>query len=329
MKASYHAALPAAEIEGYSNQLVTGHRPFDTGPPKEDSLPAFAGFKAAISHRLSDVMMPVVARFARDHVGGETVEDAMAVARRLAGQGTPCTLGFWDSSAYTQRSVADIYLATIKYLGSSGVEGYASLKPPALRFSSEIAVELALAAEASGVRLHCDSHGPEVVDLSNGMLEAMLTKVSAKHLGTTIPGRWSRSLSDADWAVERGLAVRVVKGQWPDPANPGADMRAGYLEVIKRLAGRAPHVAVATHDMSLAAESVAILRAAGTPCELEQLFGSASRQSTQWAKENNIRLRIYIPFGKGFIPNAMRVLRRNPRLALTIAKKMVTARFEG
>lgn len=77
-------------------------------------------------------------------------------------------------------------------------------------------------------------------------------------IGVALPARWGRSLEDADAAVAGGLAVRVVKGEWPDP-DRDLDPRRAYLELIDRLAGRARHVGVATHDRELAREAFARL----------------------------------------------------------------------
>jgi proline dehydrogenase len=119
------------------------------------------------------------------------------------------------------------------------------------------------------------------------------------------------------------LSVRVVKGQWPDPAAPGRDLRQGFIEVIEKLAGRARCVAVATHDMPLAARAIAILRAAGTPCELEQIYGMNSRRALRWARGQDVTLRLYIPFGRGYAANALGILKRNPRLAVVVAKSLL------
>ncbi len=289
---------------------------FDTAPPKEAGL---IRLKAGVSRAISSVLMPLIWRAARNHVGGQTIADALCAAQRLKAEGYPCTLGLWDSADCTQKQVAGHYLEAVQYLISHPLDAYLSLKPPALRYDTEAALELAAAAKAGDVRLHFDSHGPEAASASNAMLDAMIRETGPERLGTTIPGRWARSLMDADWAIERGLRVRVVKGQWPDPSDPNRDMRAGFLGVIDRLAGRVPHVAVATHDMPLAMEAISRLRAAGTSLELEQILGLTAARSLRWAKENGVRLRVYVPYGKGYIPNALGTLRRNPRLALHIA----------
>jgi proline dehydrogenase len=154
----------------------------------------------------------------------------------------------------------------------------------------------------------------------------MLSQLSSGLLGTTLPGRWARSVSDAGWALDHGLQVRVVKGQWPDPADPDRDPRAGFLEVIDRLAGRACRVRVASHDVPLAAEAVRRLRNAGTPCELELLFGMPMTRSLRWADAAGVPVRIYVPYGEGYTPHAFDQLRRNPRLLWSIVRDLVPAR---
>jgi proline dehydrogenase len=152
------------------------------------------------------------------------------------------------------------------------------------------------------------------------MLAEMLDVLGPKRLGTTLPGRLKRSHVDAEWAIAHGLAVRVVKGEWPDPAIAHCDLRKRFLDLIDRLAGRARHVAVATHDLALSREAIGRLRSAGTACEVEVLLGMPSQQMLDWAKANAVRTRIYVPYGRGFIPNIVGLLRHNPRLALAVAR---------
>lgn len=293
---------------------------FDTAPPDE---PVSRGLKSRLVDRVSEVILPIVKMAARPYVGGDTIDDALCVAGRLASEGFTTTVGYWDRGRESGREVADICLNAVQAM--SGRDSYLSLKPPALRFSERLADEIAAAAAAGNVRVHCDSHGPEVADLSNAMLQAMIGRLAAERLGTTLPGRWKRSLRDADWAIERGLNVRVVKGQWPDPEEPKRNVSAGFLDVIDQLAGRARHVAVATHDFALAREALARLRIAETSCELELLFGMAAKPLTRWARAKGVRTRIYVPFGAGFVPSALRVLKRNPRLVFTVARAQIEA----
>ena len=123
--------------------------------------------------------------------------------------------------------------------------------------------------------------------------------------------------------------MRVDKGEWADPADPERDMREGFLEVIDRLCGRAVHVAVATHDAPLAHEAVERLRAAGTPCGLELLYGLPMRASLRQAIALGLDVRVYVPYGHAYTPYALGQLRRRPRTALWIARDLAAGAVEA
>lgn len=279
---------------------------------------AAPGLKRRIGEVASALLMPVIREAARPYLGGETIDDALSVTSRLQHEGFATAVSYWDGGRESLSDIEAIGSDAITAAATSG--SYVSLKPPALRFSRDAARRLAAMASARRLRLHFDSHGEDAVDRHNAMLETMLGLADPSLLGTTLPGRLRRTRLDAEWAISRGLNVRVVKGEWPDPAAGGCDLGEAFLGVIDRLAGRARHVAVATHDPVLSREAIGRLRAANTPCEIEVLLGLAPRRLLDWAKAEGIPVRVYVPYGCGFIPNAIGVLRRNPRLALTIAR---------
>ena len=315
-------------MSGSTNmKLQDGAGLFDTSPPEHASRPPFGvRLKQTLTAKASALVMPVLRKAAGSYVGGETLGEALGVIHRLGGEGLAATLGFWDKNGECPQAVGDICLDAIRRL--SGSDCQVSLKPPVLRYDHALAEVLAAIAAQCGVGLYCDSHGSETAEPSLAFAEALAAKLGGGRLGVTLPGRWARSLRDADWALERGLAVRVVKGQWPDPADPARDIATSFLQVIARLAGRARHVAVATHDFALGREAMTRLRDADTSCELGVLLGMPAKPLIAWAKQNGVRVRVYVPFGPGFVPNAIRILRRNPRLILAVAKERMATAFD-
>ncbi len=267
----------------------------------------------------SRCLRPLVRRAALAYIAGEKLSDALAVRDRLAERGLSATLGYWDSSAESAGEVASVYLAALDELAGSG--DYLSIKLPALRFSSEYTAEVAAAAKAHAVRLHCDSHDIETSPQMQSLVDEILR--SGATVSYTLPGRWRRSLDDADWAAERGLTVRVVKGQWADPADPNRDLRGGFLEVVDRLAGKPLHVAVASHDVPLAAEAVRRLQAAHTSCSLELLYGLPMRSASAMAKSLGAAVRVYVPYGAAYLPYALGKLKHNPRMAWWLLRDML------
>jgi proline dehydrogenase len=74
-------------------------------------------------------------------------------------------------------------------------------------------------------------------------------------------------------------------------------------------------VAVATHDTDLAKASFEILQLASIPCELELLFGLPMTSSLKLAESLQIPVRIYVPFGRGYLPYVAKLAFRNPKIA--------------
>ena len=258
---------------------------------------------------------PIAERAARSYVAGPTLSDALRVCDALARQGLAATICPWDGPGDPCRRVADAYLAAVHALARATLDCYVSIKAPSLGFSGDLVAELLEAARPHGCGIHFDSLGPEAADHS----WALLAEAAARggRLGCTLPGRWRRSLSDVDRAVELGLRVRVVKGQWADAGGGGApdlDARDGFLRVVDRLAGRGCRVAVATHDHALAGQALARLRDAGTACELELLYGLPARQSLQAARAAGVPVRVYVPYGHAWLPYGLSQARRNPRI---------------
>ncbi len=267
----------------------------------------------------SRCLRPLVRRAARAYIAGEHLADALALRQRLARRGLSTTLGYWDTSAESADDVTAAYLAAVEKLAGSC--DYLSIKLPALRFSQEHTLRIATAARERGLRLHCDSHDLETSAQMLALVETICD--AGTEVSYTLPGRWRRSLADADWASRRGLTVRVVKGQWSDPADPDRDQRAGFLEVIERLAGQARHVAVASHDVPLAAQAIRRLQATRTPCSLELLYGLPLRSSLALAESLGVGVRVYVPYGAAYLPYALGKLKQNPRMAWWLLRDLL------
>jgi proline dehydrogenase len=295
---------------------------FDTAPPAAAARFGAAAIKARLTAAASAALLPVIRRAAGD-VGAETLEDAWRVAEKLAALGLNHTLGFWDTPAYAAGEIIDIYLAAIERAQTGPTDGYVSIKPPALRFDADAARTLARAAAAANVRLHCDSHGLNVADLTLTFAGQLLDDLPPGLVSVSLPGRWPRSLGDAEAMIAKGVGVRIVKGQWPDPEDPGRDLRAGFLELVDRTAPGASNLAIASRDLPLVHEAVERLTAAGARCEVEFIRPSQTPALLEIAARTGAPARIYVPYGKGFVPSALGVLRRNPRLALGVIRQMV------
>jgi len=274
----------------------------------------------------SHCLLPLARRAAKAYVSGELLEDALRVSEQFNQRGLGVCLAYWDSETDVPREVANEYLAGIDALAGRE-HGYLSIKVPSLDYSRELLSEILAQAQSNKVRLHFDAVALDSADQSRALFDWALE--SGAELSYTLPGRWARSVQDAAWAIERGVVVRVVKGQWADPSEPKRDLQDGFLEVIDALAGRARHVAVATHDLRLASEAVNRLRTAGTSCEIELLYGLPMRRSLQLADWLAVGVHVYVPYGKAYLPYALSKMRSNPRMAWWLLRDALTAQYSS
>jgi len=280
-------------------------------------------------HRLKNAAKaPVYAlarRAARSYIAGSRLSEALTLADHLASQGLRTTLGYWDAVGAEPSVVFAAYHEALLALAAAPRDRYLSIKYPSLGYSAEMIESLVREAKRLEVRLHFDALGPESVDRTWEAVETAMRQDA--DIGCTLPARWRRSPDDADWAVRRGLAVRIVKGQWPDPTDSALDPRRGFEAVVERLAGRARAVAVATHDLRTARVALQRLSDAGTPTTLELLYGLPFHRQIHLAKEYGVAVRIYLPYGEAYLPYCLSQLKRNPRLAWWLVRDAMTARI--
>jgi proline dehydrogenase len=256
---------------------------------------------------------PLIHRAARAYVAGTDLASALRVSAELQDHGVACTLCFWDGPDDRPESTAGQYQNILEALGGKQIDGYLSVKAPALQYSRGLFGQVLDAAQRQNIRMHFDALAPDSVAPTFSLIRDLRPRDGA--VGCTLPGRWRRSIADVDEVIELGLHARVVKGQWVDTEDPERDPRAGFLEVIDRLAGKAKGVAVATHDAALAREALSRLRASSTACELELLFGLPARNSLPVAMDLGVPVRYYIPYGSAWLPYALGELKKNPRIA--------------
>ena len=267
----------------------------------------------------------LVLRAARPYFAGTALEDALRLAEEAGARGYPVTLCYWNAPDDPADTVAAQYDAVIEAIARTGLDAHMAIKVPPLAQKPAVIPEVFAKAREHGVAIDIDAHAPHEADMDYETAAA----AGPEGLGIAIPGRWANSPDLADRAVDLGLRVRVVKGQWDDPEAPDIDMREGFLGVIDRLAGRAREVGVATHDIPLAREAIRRLNAAGTPAEQELLFGLPMDASAEAARQAGLRTRIYIAYGEAWIPYSIGSALRHPRTMLTFLTDLATGHRDG
>ncbi|MGA9582671.1 MAG: proline dehydrogenase [Allosphingosinicella sp.] len=229
-----------------------------------------------------------------------------SAARRcdeLDRSGLASTLGYFQSAKARPEDIVAANVAVARLVAGRVVGTRLAVKAPPLGFEPVWLRTIACSAAAADMTLMFDAHAPRDADRTLKAVSGLLADFP--RTGFALPARWLRSRGDADSFRDSSAPIRLVKGEWADPSWRGQDVEASYLALAARLAGRSAPVAVATHDPALAERALAILLAAGTPCELEQLRGLPARRTMAVARRLGVPVRVYVPFGPGWWPYAL------------------------
>ena len=255
----------------------------------------------------------------------QDITEGTELCRMLQERNLFTTLGKLSKSGDDPAEVVRDYLLASNALPSlpAGDSFYLSVKPPALNFDLGHAEAIATAALLDGHGVHFDSHKFDQADATLQLLADVLQKnLPAKetrrswNFSLSLPSRWKRSVADARWAAEKGLRVRVVKGDFAGAPADELDPARGFLDLVDRLAGKAPALALATHDCLLARDAIDRCRKAGAPVQLELFFGRPASGILALAREKEVPVGFYVPYGDTLLVYVIRDLLTNPHQLL-------------
>jgi proline dehydrogenase len=259
-------------------------------------------------------------RRASTYGAGQGLDQVIDVCGRLAGYGIPAIVGYFPTHGESTRVAADVQLQSFGRLTDAGLDGHVAVKLNGIDFDPGLFSELADAAAQSGLRFHIDGLTADTVGKTFALLAAI---PRSGPIGTTLPGRWKRSVGDAAAAMQLGVSVRVVKGHWSDPVGGSVDPRRGFLDVVDRLCGYQGGVGIATHDAALLHESLRRLIASDTPCEAQLLLGLPFRRPADEAHGFGVPIRVYVPYGDAWPGYGIRDLATHPKTALWLVQDLV------
>jgi len=254
------------------------------------------------------------------HISGVRVADAVAAATLEAAAGHLATLGYWPHPDESPESIAGNYRRAIDAIADAGLVSSVSVKSDRLNYDWNLLSPVLQHSLERKVTVHFDAQG--LVDPTLDLVDRACSL--GADVSATLQSRLTRSLTDAERLIRLRIPIRVVKGQDADPGDPGMDRRRSYLALIERLAGRAAHVGVATHDRGTAAPALDMLRRANTACSLEQLR-SLPRLDVL-ADARGIPVRAYIAYGRFGLPYSINEVLRRPAIVSWMLRDAV-ARF--
>lgn len=289
---------------------------------------------------------PLARKFASRFVAGESIEQAVAAARQLAGHGITTTLDLLGESVHRAADAEharDEYFRMLELLAAApDVDENVSVKLTQMGLDIDadlcVANMRAIVGKAAGMNgfVRLDMESSEYTERTLGFFYQYLFPEFQDKSGVVIQSCLRRSAADVDRLIELGARVRLCKGAYlepPEVAFPDkADVDRNYVQMMERLLEEGFYPGIATHDETIidhAREFVARKQIASDRYEFQMLFGV--RRDLQMAlQREGHRVRVYIPFGTQWYPYLMRRLAERPAniafMLGNIAKETVSRR---
>jgi proline dehydrogenase len=268
-------------------------------------------------------------------VAGETLEEALAVARRLNGEGITVTLDHLGESVTNLEEAAaarDTYLRTLDAIHAGGIDGNVSLK--LTQFGLDLSTEQCLSNVDQLVRrarevnsfVRIDMESSEYTDRT---LE-IVAELFARHgsTGTVIQAYLLRSRADIERLNAAGIRVRLCKGAYLEPQGVAfphkVDVDRNYRELTELLLLKGTYPAIATHDEAMIEHTRRFAvehKIARDSFEFQMLYGIRRDLQRRLVAEG-WRLRLYVPFGRAWYPYYMRRLAERPANVFFILRNL-------
>jgi proline dehydrogenase len=256
-------------------------------------------------------------------VAGDTLDDAVDVARRLNDQGFSVSLDLLGEEVHDEATAivaTQRYLESLGRIAAEGIDANISIKPTqlGLALSPDLAADcidrLAAAASAAGTTVTIDMEDSRYTEGTVRLYE----EVQRTHgnMGLALQAYLKRTPFDLDRLISLGGHIRLCKGAYVE--SPEVALTTSKL-VDQAFASQLRHLmaapgvrpAVATHDRALVDLALELAIDRAEPFEFQMLYGVRPDLQRELVSRGH-PLRVYLPFGSEWYPYLTRRLAERP-----------------
>jgi proline dehydrogenase len=277
---------------------------------------------------------------ARRFVAAETLDGALPVLRALREDGLHTTvdlLGEYISKRALAVEARDAYISLLRTLADEhrqhGVDANISVKLSMMgqkideEFCLDNLRQLLDAAVHNNAFIRLDMEGSDITESTLRLFEAVYPDYR-DHVGIVLQAYLKRTRGDIERMCDLNARVRLCKGAYkepPDRAHQSMDViRERFIEYMHLLLKGARYPAIATHDDQLLNATRQFVRDEGIPhgaFEFQMLYGLRPQTQQQIARDG-YNMRVYVPYGKQWLPYYSRRLRERKENIFFILKHM-------
>jgi proline dehydrogenase len=262
---------------------------------------------------------------ARRFVAGETLDEAIAAARKCNDVGMLASLDYLGENVATTtdaQRARDAYLEIFERIAQEDLQANVSCKLTqlGLDLSAEFCEGLVLSvverAAGYGNFLRVDMEGSVYTQRTVELVKRIRARSPA--IGTVIQAYLYRSEGDIQDLLSYGCRVRLCKGAYKESSEVAferkRDVDANYVRLMQMLLPSGFYHAIATHDPHMIGETIrwaAAKQISKDDFEFQMLYGIRTDLQRRLVN-GGYHVRIYIPYGRDWFPYFMRRLAERP-----------------
>ena len=271
--------------------------------------------------------------FAKRFIAGEDRATALKNIKSLYDQGFLCTVDVLGESVHTEdQAIAakNEYLALLKDLETFHRPVDISAKVSAL--GMDISYDLCKRNVEELIDAVC--HHTVRFDMEgSGLTERTLQlglelQKDHKNLGVVVQAYLHRTEQDIQSVIEQGVSTRLCKGAYKEPDSIAYqsmdEVRENFLKLALRLLKEGNLPAIATHDEILIEQISAFIEEENIPRDsfyFELLYG-VRRDIQKALLSRGYQVRIYVPYGKAWLPYTLRRLAERKENIIFVVKNL-------
>jgi proline dehydrogenase len=282
--------------------------------------------------------MNILYPFAKRFIAGNNLETALKNIKSLYDQGFLCTVDVLGESIHTEAQAAEAkneYVALLKAIETFHKPVDISAKVSAL--GMDIRYDLCkqhveeLMAVVGHHTVRFDMEGSDLTERTLKLgLELQKTH---KHLGVVLQAYLHRTAADIQSVIEQGVSTRLCKGAYKEPETIAYqsmdDIRENFYTQACRLLKEGNLPAIATHDeilISRLSEFIEQENISRDSFYFELLYG-VRRDIQQALLDKGYQIRIYVPYGKAWLPYTLRRLAERKENVIFVIKNLILETF--
>ncbi|KMP11481.1 hypothetical protein UR09_03170 [Candidatus Nitromaritima sp. SCGC AAA799-A02] len=276
--------------------------------------------------------------FAKRFIAGEDLPTALKSIHALGSSGYLSTVDILGENIHHRdqaEQAKNAYLDLLKQIGNESLPLDISVKITQMGLDIDRDLcrknvsELLAAADGHTVRFDIEGsdYTQQTLDLCVELHE------THRNLGQALQAYLFRTSDDVDRFIDKGISVRLCKGAYKEPASISwqsmDDIRANYLAQAKKLLKEGFLPAIATHDEFLLGEILKFVEQEKINPKsfyFEMLYG-VRRDLHQALLDKGYQVRIYVPYGKSWLPYTLRRLAEKKENILFVMRHLFRETF--